>query len=97
MVEHVTYERPELFLLGLPLLGVGLEQVSRPDSLHLLHLNLLTRDSVIHVGISTQFCELLPLYCHLLSCSPPPSPPPSHLPKVKRTEYTDSVSLGGVE
>jgi hypothetical protein len=47
VIRHVTYERPELFLLGLPLLGVGLEQVPRPDSLHLLHLNLLTRDSVV--------------------------------------------------
>jgi hypothetical protein len=47
VIRHVTYERPELFLLGLPLLGVGLEQVPRPDSLHLLHLNLLTRNSVV--------------------------------------------------
>ena len=40
--KHVlAYERPKLLLLSLPLLGVGLEQISRPDGLHLLHFNLL--------------------------------------------------------
>ncbi len=47
-------------------------------------------DTVSHVGISTQLCELLPLY--LLFSSPPPPP---HLNKYRSLQSTQCVTGGG--